>query len=172
MTPEALDSLSRQELIALVLALMEQNEALAARVAVLEARLSAPPKTPGNSSLPPSKGQKANKPEKAKKERKGRPGVARKLAENPDHVRDVFAEICPHCGKIASPADQPNVHAYDHIDLPQIKPVTTRINLHSGVCGQCGERIAGNPAHGDAARQPVRPRRRGAGRLSSYKADG
>ena len=68
MTPEALDSLSRQELIALVLALMEQNEALAARVAVLEARLSAPPKTPGNSSLPPSKGQKANKPEKAKKE--------------------------------------------------------------------------------------------------------
>ena len=53
MTPEALDSLSRQELIALVLALMEQNEALAARVAVLEARLSAPPKTPGNSSLPP-----------------------------------------------------------------------------------------------------------------------
>ena len=126
MTPEALDSLSRQELIALVLALMEQNEALAARVAVLEARLSAPPKTPGNSSLPPSKGQKANKPEKAKKERKGRPGVARKLAENPDHVRDAFAEICPHCGKIASPGDQPNVHAYDHIDLPQIKPVTTR----------------------------------------------
>src|SRR6516164_4354316 len=141
MTPEALDSLSKQELIALVLAQMEQllqirvlaeqNAALAARVAELEARLSAPPKTPGNSSLPPSKGQKANKPEKAKKERKGRPGVARKLAENPDHVRDAFAEICPHCGKIASPGDQPNVHAYDHIDLPQIKPVTTRINLHS-----------------------------------------
>ena len=61
MTSEALDSLSRQELIALVLALMEQNEALAARVAVLEARLRAPPKTPGNSLLQPSKGQKANK---------------------------------------------------------------------------------------------------------------
>jgi transposase len=157
MTPEALDSLSRQELIALVWALMEQNEALAARVAVLEARLSAPPKTPGNSSLPPSKGQKANKPEKAKKERKGRPGVARKLAENPDHVRDVFAEICPHCGKIASPADQPNVHAYDHIDLPQIKPVTTRINLHSGVCGQCGERIAGTPPTGMQPGSPFGP---------------
>ena len=157
MTPEALDSLSRQELIALVLALMEQNEALAARVAVLEARLSAPPKTPGNSSLPPSKGQKANKPEKAKKERKGRPGVARKLAENPDHLRDVFAEICPHCGKIASPGDQPNVHAYDHIDLPQIKPVTTRINLHSGVCGQCGERIAGTPPTGMQPGSPFGP---------------
>src|SRR4249920_2419914 len=99
MTPEALDSLSRQELIALVLALMEQNAALAARVAVLEARLSAPPKTPGNSSLPPSKGQKANRPEKAKKERKGRPGVARKLAGKPNHVREVFANACSGCGK-------------------------------------------------------------------------
>ena len=165
MTPEALDSLSRQELIALVLALMEQNKALAARVAVLEARLSAPPKTPGNSSLPPSKGQKADKPEKVKKGRKGRPGVARKLAENPDHVRDVFAEICPHCGKIASPADQPNVHAYDHIDLPQIKPVTTRINLHSGVCGQCGERIAGTPPTG---MQPGSPFGSGVAALAVY----
>ncbi len=81
MTPEALDSLSKQELIALVLALMEQNrqiqvlaeqnKALAARVAELEAKLNIPPKTPGNSSLPPSKGQKANKPEKAKKRAQG-----------------------------------------------------------------------------------------------------
>ena len=130
MTPEALDSLSKQELIALVLALMEQNgklaeqnKALAARVAELEAKLNIPPKTPGNSSLPPSKGQKANKPEKAKKERKGRPGVARKLSENPDRVLEVFASSCPHCGNIASPAEQPDVHAYDHIDLPEIKPV-------------------------------------------------
>ena len=82
MTPEALDSLCKQELIALVLAQMEQIRLLTARVEELEARLNIPPKTPGNSSLPPSKGQKANKPEKAKKERKGRPGVARKLARS------------------------------------------------------------------------------------------
>lgn len=165
MTPEALDSLSRQDLIALVLALMEQNAAFAARVADLEARLNTPPKTPGNSSLPPSKGQKVNKPEKAKKERKGRPGVARKLAENPDRVLEAFAEICPHCGKLASPADQPNVHAYDHIDLPQIKPVVTRVNLHSGACGQCGHRIAGTPP---AGMQPGSPFGPGVGALAIY----
>ena len=62
MTPEALDSLSKQELIALVLARMEQIRLLTARVEELEARLNIPPKTPGNSSLPPSKGQKANRP--------------------------------------------------------------------------------------------------------------
>jgi transposase len=155
MTPEALDSLSKRELIALVLQQMEQilllteqNAALAARVAELEARLNLPPKTPSNSSLPPSKGQKTNKPEKAKKERKGRPGVARKLAENPDSVREVFADTCPGCGKAASPDEQPDVHAYDHIDLPEIKPVVTRVNIHSGACWRCGKRIAGTPPAG------------------------
>src|SRR5271166_3630314 len=97
MTPEGLDSLSKQELIALILAQQEQICQLLARVAELEAKLNLPPKTPSNSSLPPSKGQKANQPEKAKKLRKGRPGVARKLAENPDYIRDEFAGVCPEC---------------------------------------------------------------------------
>ncbi len=133
MTLEALDSLSKQELIALVLAQMEQlqqirvlaeqNAALAAPVAELEARLNTPPKTPGKSSLPPSKGQKANKPEKAKKERKGRPGVARKLAENLDHVREVFADTCPECGKAASPNDQPDVYAWAVSAEPPVRHV-------------------------------------------------
>ena len=39
--------------------------------------------------------------------------------------------------------DQPDVHAYDHIDLPEIKPVVTRVNIHSGHCPCCGKRIAG-----------------------------
>ena len=55
MTPEALDSLSKQELIALALAQMEQIRLLTARIEELEARLNIPPKTPGNSSLPPSR---------------------------------------------------------------------------------------------------------------------
>jgi len=165
MTPEALDSLSKQELIALILAQQEQIRQLAARVAELEARLNLPPKTPSNSSLPPSKGQKANKPEKAKKERKGRPGVARRLAENPDHVREVFADTCPGCGKAASPGDQPDVHAYDHIDLPEIKPVVARINLHSGTCRHCGKRIAGLPPAGMLPGSPFGP---GIAALAAY----
>jgi len=165
MTPGALDSLSKQELIALVLQQMEQIRLLAARVAELEARLNIPPKTPSNSSLPPSKGPKANRPEKEKKPRKGRPGVARKLAENPDHVREVFAETCPECGKAVPPGGQPEVHAYDHIDLPEIKPVVTRVNIHSGTCWHCGKRIAGTPPAGMLPGSPFGP---GIAALATY----
>ena len=73
----ALQSLSRDDLIALVLA-------LAARVAALEAKLAMPAKTPDNSTLPPSKGQKANLPDRSRIGRRNRPGVARALAEHPD----------------------------------------------------------------------------------------
>ena len=65
--------------------LLVQVKALNARIAELEANCGGPPKTPDNSSLPPSRGQKANtEPPAVKRRRKGRPGVARKLAESPD----------------------------------------------------------------------------------------
>ena len=152
MAPEALDSLSKDDLIALVLAQAEQIRVLVAqvatlqaRVAELEARLDVPPKTPDNSSLPPSQCQKANRPEKAKKRRKGRPGVTRQLCPNPDHVREVYAEACTNCSASLTPADQPDVHAYDHIDLPPIKPITTRIHLHSGECPSCQAPVTATP---------------------------
>src|SRR6516164_5075597 len=40
--------------------LLAQVKALSARIAELEAKRGGPPKTPDNSSLPPSRGQKAN----------------------------------------------------------------------------------------------------------------
>lgn len=56
MTREALLALAKDDLVDLILAQHAPIEALAVWVAELEARLNAPPKTPGNSSLPPSKG--------------------------------------------------------------------------------------------------------------------
>ena len=53
-------SLSRDDLITLIQAQAEQIAALSARIGELEAKLAVPPKTPDNSSLPPSKGQKPN----------------------------------------------------------------------------------------------------------------
>ncbi len=141
----ALGTLDKSELIALIVALSEQNTALLARVAALEARLNIPPKTPDNSSLPPSSGQKANRTDSAKTPRKGRPGVSRALEPNPDKVREVYAEACAGCGAGLSKADQPDVHAYDHIDLPPIKPVTTRVNLHRGACPCCGKGVSATP---------------------------
>jgi len=153
MTPEGTDSLGKAELVALIATLSKQNSTLAeenaalkARIAELEARLKVPPKTPDNSSLPPSRGQKANRPESGNKPRKGRPGVTRELAENPDKVREVYASACSSCGKSLSEADQPEVaRAYDHIDVPPVKPITTRVHLHRGSCPCCGTQTTATP---------------------------
>ena len=145
MAPDALDSLDKDDLKPLVLQLLEQNAALTARIAELEARLKVPPKTPTNSSVPPSKGQKANRPDPAaRKDRTGRPGVARALHPAPDHISEIYADACS-CGAALSPADQPDVHAYDFIELPPIKPVTTRVHLHKGHCPRCKRRVTAKP---------------------------
>jgi transposase len=134
----SLESLSKDALIALVLAQAEQNQALAKRVAELEAKLGQPPKTPSNSATPPSKGEKRQRPEKPKKRRKGRPGVTRQLAQNPDKVVDATAEACPNCGHGLTVDDQPDVYAYDHVELPPIKPETTRVRNVSTIMRQSG----------------------------------
>src|SRR5271167_1620477 len=85
-----------------------------------------------------SAGQKPNLPDPAKKKpRPSRPGVARALAEHPDTTSEAMLDTCPHCAHALGPADQPEIHAYDHIDLPPIRPIITRINHHRGVCRCC-----------------------------------
>jgi transposase len=150
---DELAKLSRDELIALALAQTAQIEAQAAQitelarhVAELEAKLGQPPKTPDNSSVPPSQGRKANRAERrAAKKRKGRPGVFRALAVNPDRIVESLAERCPHCAQQLSPADQPGFHAYDHIELPPIRPVVTRIHRHRGTCPHCRRGFSAAP---------------------------
>ena len=94
--------------------LLAQVKALNARIAELEAKLGKPPKTADNSSLPPSRGQKANaEPPTSKPQRKGRPGVARTLAENPNETRRFYAERCA-CGAVLGEAGQKVAKEYDH----------------------------------------------------------
>ena len=151
MPPETLDSLDKNSLKPLVLqllaridALLEQNKSLLARITELEARNGQPPKTPDNSSLPPSRGQKSNAAPSRKKTRKGRPGVARTLTDNPDVVRDLAPEVCA-CGSALSAADLTGTFAYDHIDLPPIRPVVTRVRLAKGRCPCCARRVTATP---------------------------
>jgi len=164
MPPEGIDSLNADSVKSLVLSLLQridelsdknnslqatidellkQISALLARIAELESRSGKPPKTPSNSSLPPSSGQKANVADKSgrkKKCRKGRPGVARELCPNPDVTRDFFAERCDCGGKVPLKG-QVLAHAYDHVEIPQIKPRTTRNNLYRGECSCCGKTV-------------------------------
>jgi transposase len=154
---EALLALSKEDLVALVVAQHAQIAALTARVTELEARLGGPPKTPDNSSLPPSKGQKPNLPDRPKKPRPGHPGVARALAEHPDRIIEAMLAACPHCNHALGPADQPDIHAYDHIELPPIHPVVTRINRHRGVCPCCQQRITAPAPEGFEPGSPFGP---------------
>src|SRR6202007_853492 len=101
---EELAKLSNQELIALVLAQASQIEEKPRRIAELETKLGGPPKTPDNSSLPPSQGRKPNRAERrAANKRKGRPGVFRALAPNPDRIVCRVAENRPPRGGAANP---------------------------------------------------------------------
>jgi transposase len=36
-------------------------------------------------------------------------------------------------------------HAYDHVELPPVKPITTRTNLYSGDCSCCGKSVTAKP---------------------------
>src|SRR3974390_2341478 len=155
---EELAKLSNQELIALVLAQASQIEELTRRIAELETKLGGPPKPPDNSSLPPSLGRKPNQAERrAANKRKGRPGVFRALAPNPDRIVASVAEHCPHCERALTPADQVGFHAYDHIELPLIRPVITRIHRHRGVCPGCRRGFSAPPPAGMSPGSPFGP---------------
>jgi transposase len=61
----------------LILALLDQVRLLQERAATLEAQLARhPPKTPANSSLPPSKGPKADRPRRPRRPRPHRPAAS------------------------------------------------------------------------------------------------
>ena len=85
----ALNDLSHAEKDTLIRALWQRLAVAEQRIADLEARLDEASKTPDNSSLPPSKGQKPNKPETGKRigprqGSLGREGGGRPLACDPD----------------------------------------------------------------------------------------
>jgi len=162
---DALANLSTEELIELVLAQAVRIEAQSARieeltrrVAELEAKPGQPPKTPDNSSLPPAQARKPNRAERrAANKRKGRPGVFRTLAPNPDRIVASRAERCPHCDHALTAADQSGFHAYDHIELPPIRPVIIRVHRHRGMCPSCRRSFSAPAPQGMPPGSPFGP---------------
>ncbi len=131
--------------------LMKQVAVLEAEVAVLKAKLGLPAKTPENSGTPPSQGKKPSDPAIAGKGggpgKKGHPGAARALSENPTAVRQERVAACPSCQAGLAESPQSPWQVYDHIDLPPIAPVITRVELMAARCPCCGRHCrAGAPA--------------------------
>ncbi|MFL5288248.1 MAG: IS66 family transposase [Rhodopila sp.] len=138
-----LDHLSHAEKDALIWALWQRLEAAERCIAELEARLAEPGKTPDNASLPPSKGQPPNRPEKAKRVGPrqgslGRAGGGRALVCHPDQTVTAKAPACAHCHAALTDAHHVLHGRYDKIDLPVVRPVVTRVERYAGHCPCCG----------------------------------
>jgi transposase len=151
MDRETLDSLDKERLVRLILSQVDaierltmEVEALRADNAKLRAKLDLPPKTPENSSTAPSQGHKVSGEERKTpegKRRKSHAGAHRPLHPNPTAKRDIFAGSCQQCGADVSRRPQIACEAYDHIEIPDIKPDVTRVTLFGGSCPCCAKKF-------------------------------
>src|SRR5208282_4054919 len=144
MDRKSLESLDREGLIGIVLMqveamgrLTEEMTKLRAENAELRAQLGKPPKTPDNSSVPPSRGQKPAIWAKDRPKKHPHPGAHRPLHPNPTQKRDILANVCGLCGADVSKSPQAPCEVYDRIEIPPIAPEITRVSLHGGVCPCC-----------------------------------
>lgn len=161
MNEQALRQAPRQTLIELILrqqellrvqevrseTLVARNQVLEARVIALEAKLAellGPPKTPANSSLPPSAGFKANRPAKGRKGRSGkRVGKSRKRAE-PDVVIECHVDTCAECGADLRRVPQQWLGRSQVVEMPPVEPVVIEARRYGCLCPSCGQRQAGD----------------------------
>lgn len=150
-TREALERLSKPELIDIILLLQErvaalenENAMLRARMDELERKLSLNSR---NSSKPPS----SDPPDTPRRERKkpsgrkrggqpGHEGHDRELfpPEQVDKVIALLPESCTHC-----PADLHGEHGelcgqYQVVEIPEVKAIVTEYQFHIVQCPECG----------------------------------
>ena len=163
-TATQLHELSKGELIELVLQLAEKVEQLAEKVKDLQAeveRLKPPPANSGNSSQPPSRDQKVNRPEPSVAKRRGaKPGHAkleRALVEQPDQIITVRAQKC-QCGADLSEAQPLQVLRRQITELPECKPIVIETRQVEVECGCCGQVQRGVLPEGLEARRQFGPR--------------
>ncbi len=130
---------------------------LLAKIAELEARL---PKTPQNSSLPPSTQHPHAKPTakkpKSKKKRGGQPGHVKHSrpllpTDQCDEVQVLTPTACRRCGaKLRGRDSEP--HRHQVYELPEIKPQITEYQQHRLTC-----RVRDHDLRGTARRRVVKP---------------
>lgn len=158
-TPDQLRDLSRDELIAVILVLMEQVrqltetvEQLTGTVAQLRAeneRLKHPPTSSQNSSQPPSRDWKADNPlgQQARRKKRGaQPGHAkaeRALVEQPDQVIEARVTTCTGCGADLQTVQPIRVVRRQVTELPILKPVVIETRQHEVCCPVCELRQRG-----------------------------
>ncbi|MGO9234778.1 MAG: DUF6444 domain-containing protein [Methylocella sp.] len=142
MIREAPGESSKEELIALVAALMAENAALKARMAELERRLGL---NSTNSGKPPSSdGLKKPVRVRSLRERssrqpggqKGHKGETLRRAAEPNQVADHYPSACSGCGAALTPDMAEDYAARQVFDLPEPQPlVVTEHRAHDSFGG-------------------------------------
>jgi len=136
---------TRDELIALIAALMAENAALKARIAELERRLGL---DSSNSGKPPSS-DGLKKPARVRSLRessgkkpggqKGHEGETLRQSAEPNQVVDHHPSICCECGAPLTPQMAEDHAARQVFDLPEPQPlVVTEHRAHTCRCSACG----------------------------------
>jgi transposase len=139
MSDDELRHLSPEQVVALV-------RRLEGRIAELEAELArrgGPPKTPENSSTPPSKGWKRERRPTTEGGKRGPPfghlGTSRRRAE-PDWVVLCQPTHCSACGQDLTAAPQERVGISQVVELPPVEPVVLEAWRYEATCAHCGGR--------------------------------
>ena len=129
---------------ALVMRLMDQLEALSARVAQLEEQKgrssrnsSKPPSSDGAGFKPPGK-EKSKSTGRKRGGQEGHPGASRNLLPS-EQCADVIPHVpttCRGCGEALSGVD-PEPHRHQVVDIPKIEPFVIEHQLHRLICPHC-----------------------------------
>jgi transposase len=150
MDREALRALDKPTLVDLVLNQQQVISELTARVAELDARLAAlesPPKTPGNSSIPPSQARKPNRAERRGKKhgpKRGHVATSRRRAE-PDVTISCRPTSCGGCAALLPPEGQRLIGRSQVEELPVVRTVVIEVLRYQATCANCGQRTAADP---------------------------
>jgi transposase len=143
MSDDELRQLSPDEVVLRFRRLEGKLAVAQARIAELEAELArrgGSPKTPQNSSTPPSKGWKRDRPagEGAKRGPPfGHLGTSRRRAE-PDWVVLCQPTYCGACGQDLRTAPQERVGTSQVVELPPVQPVVFEAWRYAATCAYCG----------------------------------
>lgn len=136
------ETASRADLLALIATLQTALAAATGRIAELEAELArrpGPPKTPENSSLPPSKGWKRKRPPKGGKRGPpvGHVGTSRHRRP-PDQVIACYPTQCAGCGAALELETAQRVGVSQVVDVPPVQAVVVEAWRYAATCPACG----------------------------------
>ena len=168
MERDELGGLSREELLELVRC---QQDELAEREAAIErrdekireleeelAQFRRPTKTPENSSVPPSRAQKANRVGGRRRKhgpKRGHVGASRVRSE-PDVVVECRPGACAGCGE-PLPRTGGRVGRSQVTELPAFEPVVIEARQYAVTCAHCGARTVGTYPAGLEPRRTFGP---------------